>query len=302
MDPLISVIIPTYRRILPLKNALLSVCRQSFQFWEIVLIDDNADAEWNQQVAQIAENVRCSLPSFASLHLITNKHNLGSAQSRNIGIYASQGSYITFLDDDDLYLPDKLSIQLKCFQAGNADYSLVDLDMFNDCGVKIGCKSHLSIVGVSDSNLLLRYHFLHHLTGTSAIMFRKSYLMQVGCFGNIDIGDEFYLMTKAIEAKGRFAYLPQPLVHARVHFDGTGLSSGPMKLQGENALFEFKKKYFSLLSQKEIRHIQMRHHAVSAFTYFKTKSYFSFLKEAFLCVLISPPAILAMVFHRLAHK
>ena len=302
MNPLISVIVPTYRRILPLKQALLSVCEQRYPYWEVILVDDNADAEWNQRVAQTADDIRRALPPHASLHLIVNTHNLGSAQSRNVGIRASRGEYITFLDDDDRYLPDKLGTQLNCFQSGKADYSLVDLELFNDNDLKIGYKSHPYIVEVSDPKLLMRYHLMHHLTGTSAMMFRKSYLMQIGCFDGIDIGDEFYLMTKAIEAGGNFAYVPQPLVHARVHFDGSGLSSGPMKLQGENALFAFKKKYFSVLSRKEIRRIRMRHHAVSAFSYLKNKSYLPFLIQAFSCALISPANCLSMIYTRCIQK
>jgi glycosyltransferase involved in cell wall biosynthesis len=61
--------------------------------------------------------------------LVINPENLGAARSRNEGIFASKGAYITFLDDDDIYLPTKIRTQMSQMQSANADYSLMDLTL-----------------------------------------------------------------------------------------------------------------------------------------------------------------------------
>ncbi len=298
MDETVSVIIPTYRRLETLKKALLSISSQDYHSVEIVLVDDNADEGWTQKVASVADEAAQLLPASFSLRLIVNPKNLGAAQSRNEGIRASSGSYITFLDDDDWYLPAKISTQLAAMTAANADYSLMDLTLFNEELLQVERKTHPYAENITEKADLLRLHLMHHLTGTDTMMFRRDYLFQIGCFDAIDVGDEFYLMMKAIENGGRFLYIPKALVHALVHYDGTGLSGGPLKFQGEELLFRFKQQYFPLLKPKEIRYIRMRHHAVLAFAHLKLKNKTLFVFEALKSLALSPFECVSMLYRR----
>ena len=111
MQPLISVIVATYRQDKLLSRALNSLAEQTYKNFEIILIDDNADKYWNNQTQNIIEAFKQSFPNI-KLSCIVNETNLGSAQTRNVGIDASDGDYITFLDDDDLYLPLNLEKQI----------------------------------------------------------------------------------------------------------------------------------------------------------------------------------------------
>jgi len=298
MKPLVSVIIPTYRRTTPLKEALASVCTQVYPCVEIVVIDDNADPEWNEKICCITDEARRMLQKNHTLSLLVNETNLGAAQSRNVGIYAAHGAYITFLDDDDIYLPGKISTQLEAMVASSADYSLMDLKLINEEGKTVEHKKHPYVKGVTPPEELLRLHLRHHLTGTDTMMFRRDYLLEIGCFGNIDIGDEFYLMMNAIEHKGRFLYIPATLVRATVHYDGSGLSGGPLKFEGENLLFRFKQKYFYRLSAEDVRYIKMRHHAVLAFAHLKVRAFVPFLKESFISLMLSPVECIRMIYQR----
>ena len=120
------------------------------------------------------------------------------------------------------------------------------------------------------------------------MMFKKEYLNSIGGFLAIDVGDEFYLMQKAIEAGGKFNYLPVCDVKAYVHSKTNGLSSGDSKINGENLLYEYKKKYFNRLDKKSIRYIKMRHYAVLAFAEVRRKGYFNFIKYAIQAGISSP--------------
>lgn len=267
-NPTVSVVIATYRRIESLKAAIASVTSQSYQNIEIIVVDDNACPEWNQKVEAV-------IKEFENIIYMQNSENQGSANTRNIGINASKGEYITFLDDDDLYLPEKIYHQLKYMIDETADFSITDLFLYNKNN-KIVDKRIRNYIKDNSPDSLLKYHLVYHLTGTDTMMFRRDYLIKIGGFPPIDIGDEFYLMKEAICANGKFSYAPGCNVKAYVHYDNAGLSSGQAKIDGENQLFKYKKRFFSQLDKKTIRHIKMRHHAVLAFAEIKQKNITSF--------------------------
>ena len=141
------------------------------------------------------------------------------------------------------------------------------------------------------------YHFMYHMTGTDTMMFKKDYLLQIGGFPLINIGDEFYLMQKAIECGGRFSYLPECDIKAYVHIKTIGLSSGDGKIEGENNLYKYKKKYFNSLPKYSKRYINMRHYAVLAFAELRRKKYASCFKYT-VKSFISSPLNCALLFIR----
>lgn len=279
----VSVIIATYRRDKSLKKALESVVNQTYGTVEVVVVDDNAEVRWNKVVEDIIEGLNSNHPII----YIQNKKNKGSGESRNIGIKAAKGEYITFLDDDDLYLPNKINNQVKHMLENVSDYSITDIHLYNESGRLIEKRNRKYIQKNSKADLL-KYHLMHHMTGTDSMMFKKGYLLKIGCFPKINIGDEFYLMQKAIEAGGKFSYLQTCDLKAFVHTKSEGLSSGTRKIDGENELYEYKKKCFYILTSGEKRYIKMRHYAVLAFAEIRRKNYGVFIKYAIRSFFSSP--------------
>ena len=280
---MVSVIIATYRRDQPLYNALKSLTEQTFKDFEVIVVDDNANDEWNSKVVTIVNQFRTRL----LINYIQNSNNKGSAKTRNIGIAASKGEYVTFLDDDDLYLPNKINNQVGKMVQSKADYSLVNIALYNEDETLCEIRKRDYLLSNEGTNLLL-CHLKYHMTGTDTMMFRKDYLTSFGGFETIDVGDEFYLMMKAINQKGRFIYVNDISVKAYVHTNNNGLSSGKAKIEGEKRLYSFKKEYFKKLCCKDKRYIRMRHHAVLAFAYMRNKQMFKFLFESFISFLSSP--------------
>src|SRR5215510_2389269 len=99
----VSVIIPTHNRAEFLRSAITSVLNQTFQDFEIVIIDD-ASKDHTREVITNFNDVR--------IKVIHNRVSKGAAGSRNIGIINTNYEYIAFLDDDDEWLPEKLKIQI----------------------------------------------------------------------------------------------------------------------------------------------------------------------------------------------
>lgn len=283
---LVSVVVATYKREAELKNALESLAKQTYPNMEIVLVDDNGNDEWNSKVSETVEVFRNRYPKI-KLECIVNNSNQGSSKTRNIGIHSANGDYITFLDDDDIYLPDKIRKQVEFMETNQCDYSITDLILYNEVDKKINRRIRSYIKETTVESLRL-YHLKYHMTGTDTIMFKKEYLIQIGGFAPIDVGDEFYLMQRAIEEGGKFGYLPGCEIKAYVHTGDGGLSSGDGKIKGENALYEYKKTFFDQLEAGDIRYIKMRHYAVIAYAELRRKNYVKFISNALKSFLASP--------------
>ena len=131
MQPLISVIVATYKHDDMLLRALNSLASQTYRNFEIIVVDDNANEEFNSRVNDVITKFRQENENI-KLNYIVNKTNLGSAKTRNVGIDASNGEYITFLDDDDLYLPENLEKQIENMLKTDADYGLTDIILYYD--------------------------------------------------------------------------------------------------------------------------------------------------------------------------
>ncbi len=296
MNPLVSIIVATYRRDKILWNALYSLTNQSYSNIEVVLVDDNDELEWNEKVEGIAERFRTKYPSIMFQHIV-NHPNQGSAKTRNIGIMAAKGEYITFLDDDDVYLAEKVEKQVSFMEEKELDYSITDLYLYNE-NDKLVDKRIRSYIKETSEQKLFEYHMKHHITGTDTMMFRKEYIVKIGGFPPINVGDEFYLMQRSIENGGKFGYLPECDVKAYVHTGDGGLSSGKGKIDGENALYEHKKKYFDKLNPKTMRYIKARHYAVLAYAYLRMGSIWKFFENTAIGFFISPLSFFYILFSR----
>lgn len=290
MEPKVSVILATYRRNESLKKALCSLLEQTYKSLEIILVDDNDEESFNKKVKKLVDG----LDSNVDIKLVVNHPNLGSAKARNVGISMASGEFITFLDDDDIYLPEKIEYQVKYMIQSKADYCITDLELFNVYDRLIE-KRVRNYIRNYDSKSLMKYHLMYHMTGTDTMMFRKEYLDEIGGFDAIDVGDEFYLMKKAIEGGGCFGYLNRCDIKAYIHTNDNGLSSGQSKIDGENQLYKFKKNYFDDMDKKTIRYIRMRHYAVLAFAYLRMKNIISFFKYAFRAFFSGPLECLKLI-------
>ncbi|MBZ9689218.1 glycosyltransferase [Clostridium estertheticum] len=292
-NPLVSVIIATYKRSHSLKNAIDSLYHQTYTNVEIIVVDDNA----NEVENDLAKSIVDSSGYNKSIKYIKNDFNKGSGETRNIGIRNARGDYVTFLDDDDIYLPNKIENQVKHMLEQKSDYCITDLMLYRENDKLLEYRRRCYIKSY-DSNDLLKYHLMYHMTGTDSLMFKREYLLKVGCFAPINISDEFYLMQRAISGGGKFSYLAACDLKAYIHFESDGLSSGESMIKGENELFKYKKSFFNNLTGSEKRYIIMRHYAVLAFVEIRRKRHFHFISYSLLSFLNSPIDCIKLFLNR----
>ena len=103
---------PTYNREKTIKRAIDSILEQTYQDFEIIIVDDNSKDNTEQIVKSIEDR---------RIIYIRNEENKGANASRNIGIEMARGEYIAFQDSDDEWLKEKLEYQLEELKVNRAD-------------------------------------------------------------------------------------------------------------------------------------------------------------------------------------
>ena len=106
---MVTVIIPTYKRAHNLERAINSVLNQTYKDFEIIIVDDNdPDTQYRKDMIKLMQKYK----NNEKVKYLMHEKNKNGAVARNTGIKAAKGEYITFLDDDDYYLPERLEILL----------------------------------------------------------------------------------------------------------------------------------------------------------------------------------------------
>lgn len=284
IDQRVSVVIPTYKRETKyLLRAITSIKDQTYKNTEIVIVDDNPpNSDYRNMIMEFMKQYE----NDDDVTYIVNPMNIGGSLARNNGINVATGEFITFLDDDDEYLPEKIDKQLRFMKENNCDMSFTDLKLVNDSKVVVDFREYGGLRKY-DKMSLLKYHIMRHLTGTPTFMYKAEKLKQIGGFEDAKMGQEFYLMLKSIENHLKICYLNDCDVIAYRHSDG-GISHGTNKIDGENILYNFKKKYFYIFNHREKMFIRFRHYAVLVIAYKRNKEYLKSMISGLMMIFSSP--------------
>lgn len=114
-NPRISIVIPTYKRPHLLPRAIASVLAQDVNDFEVLVVDDEPNPEAAEAVAKIDDQ---------RVRYIAHEQNRGLSAARNTGIAAATSPYITFLDDDDEFMPGRLRLHIKALDEAPANVAV----------------------------------------------------------------------------------------------------------------------------------------------------------------------------------
>lgn len=289
MDKKVSIIVPSYKRGKELfSRAIESLLEQSYENIEIVVIDDNAKPEHLLFRTQLAEYIK-ELNNDKIVYL-QNEENLGGALSRNVGIANATGEYIAFLDDDDVYLPNKIKNQLEFMLAKDLDMCFGDVALYNELDALIDYRDHTGLKRF-DKDYLLKYHLTKQITGTISFMATKKLLDEIGGFSPAIMGQEYYLMFKIIMAGPKIGYYPS--CDCKMYrTNAEAISTGKNKIPGELAMYRFKKEHFNKLTWWQRTYVRCRHHAVMAIAYKRNKKIGKMIGSLLACFFSNPLLII----------
>lgn len=198
-QPLVSVIIPVYNREKYIGEAIESILLQTYQYFELIIVDDASTDKTFEIINQYHDN---------RIRILKNKLNLGVSASRNLGIDNAGGKYLAFMDSDDISVPERLYKQVKLFEA-NRDVII--------CGSWIQLLNSQKIIEFKSKHSQIITSFLiSSPVATPTVMIRRDIMQQERFKENLRFGEDYDLWSRVFW-KGEIRNIPEALVIYRTH-------------------------------------------------------------------------------------
>lgn len=214
-SPLVSIITITYNRCELIHRCIESIQKQTYQNYEHIIIDGNSPDKTEEVVL-----------SYKDPHIVYKRLDTrGPEVQMKAGSQIAKGKYITFLDDDDEYLPEKIEKQVNFFEGLSADFGLIYCWM-SYYDFKTGKKKldHCYTLRGDCADISVE---MPRVCGTPTLMVRKNVLDQVG--GTYDdsigvIGADWELAARICQIT-KVDYIPESLVRVYVNHSHARLST-----------------------------------------------------------------------------
>ena len=224
--PSIDIIIPNYNKAKYLDKCLESVINQSYKNWKIYLIDDFSKDD--------SKKILEKYEKFENIHIFYLDKNYGPFYCRNIGLEKSSSNYIAFLDSDDFWPKEKLSIQIREMLKNNYEFTFTDINFFKD--EKEKSKEIIELPNFYDFK-----KFIHRSTmSTSSILIKRDIIKKI-IFRNVRHED--YLFKCEILKKEILAFKIKKLF---VYYRINKINRSSNKLLNLISLWKINKYYNNL--------------------------------------------------------
>lgn len=250
MLPKISVIMPAYNAELFIDEAIASVISQSYENWELIIINDGS----TDKTSNIINDWLLKDKRIKYYY----QQNGKQGKARNLGISKSKGNYLAFLDADDIWLPDKLAIQILEIQDNKVDLVFADSYVFsssesNDISVR------MNIPGFSfyDKNTIELFLERNRIPILTVLVKREAVTTVEGFSEKLDIQnvEDYHLWLKLLMHGFVFYSSNQVVAKYREHNNSATANDKLVLDKIPNAFFDLLKLYpnYKKLIQKELK-------------------------------------------------
>ena len=195
-EPLVSIIITYYKKKIFLKKTLKSILNQTYKNYEIIFVFDDPDKNDLKYVKQ-------NLLIFKKKKLIINNKNLGVAKSRNIALKNSNGSYIAFIDADDIWKKKKLQKQIEFMKKNSCDFTFTSYSIIN---TKNRFIKQRNVSFDADYKSLIKSNYI----GLNTVVINKK-ILRYTYFPNLQTQEDFAVWLKLCRKGIKLRHLKEPL-------------------------------------------------------------------------------------------
>ncbi len=203
-EPLVSILMLTYNRANYIATAIESVLTQTYQNWELIVIDDGSTDDTKEVLAPYHDS---------RISYLRRNENKGLVYRRQESLTLVNGSYVAILDSDDIWLTrDKLKKQVEVLER-DPSCSLVGtfINIIDERGSLIDQNKYYETDLEIRKNMLIRNQFAN-----SSVMMRKSTLDKTAGYRNLSVAEDFELFLQLGQI-GTFRNLPEYMTAYRVH-------------------------------------------------------------------------------------
>lgn len=214
--PKVSIIMPCYNGEEFIGEAIESVLNQTYQNWELIIINDGS--------TDSSDKIIYNYLSDRRIRYINNTQNRGIPVARNIGIGVSKGEFIAFLDQDDLWLSEKIKRQVKIFEGDKEKkIGLIFSDLLFLKNGKVNKRSwpskrvpkNLETIPFEEVTKIL---FIYNFIPTVTVLIRKECFANLGLLDeNLIWGADDYEFFMRLVIIFRLKYIDCPLAIRREH-------------------------------------------------------------------------------------
>ncbi|MGS0676884.1 glycosyltransferase family 2 protein [Shewanella sp. 125m-1] len=236
--PTISVIIPTHNRCDLLKNAIDSVLKQTISVEEVIVVDDTQNAE-SEVLVESYNNSKIKL---------FRNNACGAHSSRNLGAAKASSEYIAFLDDDDIWLDDKIEMQKPFLVSNDAVFSQIQVN-YTDLNIKYNTRAKNN---VDSLNSILTENFIG---GTISSIINRDLFLDLGGFDtNFPAREEYDLWIRIISKGSNIHIVEKALSVGYRSFSRDRISASISNYEKAIQLINKKHSVFAstVLSDKEL--------------------------------------------------
>lgn len=270
-NPLVSCVIPSYKRNDTVARAINSVLMQTYDNIEIIIVDDNNSGdEYSIQLKSLVDSFK-----NPKVKLLTQPCHINGAAARNYGINHAKGEFIAFLDDDDEWRPTKIEKQI-LFITVHPEYAGVSTLL----SVVSNGKSLYDSQKYDTENLQFNVFLRKVGIQTSTFLARKSALIKMGAFDeNLIRQQDLQLFVEFLEYF-KIGLVPEVLtIHNADSVINRPNAENLVKYKA--AFFDSVGKYLNKYSSKDQKRIKCNHNYEIAYVALKEKKIGMFLKYMF---------------------
>lgn len=235
-----SIIIPTFNRVESLKEAVESVLNQTYQNFELLVVDDGSEDGTREYAAKLGRRIKYIF-----------KKNGGPGSARNRGIRESKGRFVAFLDSDDLWQKDKLKVEIEFIKSQPEAMVCYTDEIWIRRGVRVNQhKKHQKYSGWIFERCLPLC-----IVSPSSVLMRREFFDEVGYFDEqLPVCEDYDLWLRA-SLRFPFHFIPQKLIIKR--------GGHPDQLSAKWGSDRYRVQALLKLLEKEALNLEQRELAVS---------------------------------------
>ncbi|GAB4459310.1 MAG: hypothetical protein OHK0029_21730 [Armatimonadaceae bacterium] len=249
----VTVVITTFNRSRVMLETLDSVLQQTYRDFEVIVVNDGS-----------TDDTAAVLEPFVQKGLIRHisQENQGLGKSRNNGLAVAQGKYICFLDDDDLWSPDKLAWQVEAWKRAPDDCVLV-------YGYHVWFGEGLEPTPAPETiqpsgRVLKEFCYKNRIASVGLVMLKTDVIREVGGFDPVVYGAEDWDMWIRLACRGSFHYEHRLGLYYRLH--QRSMSRSAQKMHA--GFLKLIEKHEHSLPDPEAGQLLQRHRDITRFVHY----------------------------------